>query len=167
MFAAFQSHTCQGSMSLSCVMVRGIRQKSQELPVRQIISHSACGWWFIFFHAVVFLWCLFFYSFFVCLFLIGRFILFICAAQSLMHFNLYDIMWEKSKVKSYVHLFINMLLSTALCQGRSIQDALIDSPVQAHTSHLWIPPPVNSTAIYLRISTESICNIINWDTRGL
>lgn len=41
-----------------------------------------------------------------------------------------------------------MLLSITLCQGKSSQDVLIDSSVQAHASHLWISPRMNSSHVY-------------------
>lgn len=56
--------------------------------------------------------------------------------SSLMYFNVCCIIWEKWNIKNNVNLFVNMLLSIAFCQGKSIQDILIDSLVQARASHL-------------------------------
>lgn len=144
MFADFQSQPYQGSTSLSCFMVRGIMQSHRSCQqVRYFLTqHMADGSFF--FRSFGFFIMFGFFSFF------NWEVYFICMyGSSLMHFNLYCIIWEKQTMKSYVNLFINMLLSTAPCQGESIRDVLIDisfvavstSEQQCHLSSAlhWTP----------------------------
>lgn len=85
----------------------------------------------------------------------GGYFVYTCGS-SLMYFNVCCIIWEKRNIKNNVNLLVNMLLSIAFCQGKSIQDILIDSLVQARASHLWISPNMNSIHIYPFTFTSSL-----------